>query len=157
MMNEFVAKKLGEVLAFANVSLETLERGKAGYKLILNDEQIRILSGLNISFKERIEEISKKNNAWAITSTKANATGNKLVSMRDLYIKDEWDNPVELVEWSGFFLGAAIVHWKLVLGAAERIGLEELSTLAHNAIQYHEESLALASEYLRETGSKRAA
>jgi hypothetical protein len=156
-MNEFVAKKLGEVLAFALVGLDTLEKGKSGYKLIFNPDQLRIVGGSNNDFAVSIEAITKAHGVWDTTTTKAVGTKAKLIAMRDLYVKDEWDNPVELIEWSGFFLGAALVHWKLVEGAAESVDIPELSSLAQKAILYYEESLEHSSAYLKDTGTKRAA
>jgi len=50
------------------------------------------------------------------TLAKATATEEKLKKMRDLYVADQWDNATELMEWSGFFEGAAIVHWALMRG-----------------------------------------
>ena len=87
---------------------------------------------------------------------KIQGTGVKLRSMRDLYVGDEWENPTELAEWSGFFEGAAVVHWAIVLGAAEGTGNSSLKETAEKAIELHHELLHSAKEFLKATGSKRA-
>lgn len=113
-MNEFIAKKLGEVLAFAVVGKETFEKGKDAFVSVLGKE---VFDEMIVETTKRIaaiEALAMENNAEEIVNTKLAGTGRKLREMRDLYVADQWDNPTELLEWSGFFEGAAVVHWALV-------------------------------------------
>ena len=87
---------------------------------------------------------------------KASKTEEKLRSMRDLYVADQWDNATELMEWSGFFEGAAVVHWALVRGAAEGMNNEGLLTLAEECINWHYELIELAESELGATGQDRS-
>lgn len=152
-LNEFSAKKLGEVLAFCRVGIETLVKGRNALSPILPvGDTIALL-------QEDEKKIMSLADAYAvaeIVTTKAGATGEKLKAMRDLYVGDEWDNPAELLEWSGFFEGAAIVHWGLVLGVAETKADEVIRDLASQAIRTHETLLAKAKEELRTIGTTKA-
>lgn len=152
-MNEFVAKKLGEVLAFCQVGAETLEKGKAAFEEALPDQEIdELISSLN----DQAKEIESLTGDKEVTMTKAEGTGKKLRAMRDLYVGDEWHNPAELMEWSGFFEGAALVHWDLVVGAADALDTQELKDLAINGRTLHDELLQLASQSLRTIGHTKA-
>lgn len=157
-MNEFAAKKLGEVLAFCRVGAETIEQARAGFEEKMALESTAITQAIE-DFKShggKIEALVEEAGVADITLTKADGTSNKLRSMRDLYIGDEWDNPVEVLEWMGFFEGAALVHWALVDGAAKGLQHEALAKLAADGRDYHEKLLNTVSNLLRQTGEKKA-
>lgn len=156
MINEFIAKKLGEVLAFTRVSTDTIARGRSALVAALGEEKV-----MDIEEKDRIhgeEVIRVATDAGVIDTTlaKADKTEAKLKQMRDLYVGDQWDNATELMEWSGFFEGAAVVHWALVRGAAEGINDEGLLILAQEAVNYHYELIELAESELGSTGQSKA-
>ncbi|MEX1014562.1 MAG: hypothetical protein WDZ80_05370 [Candidatus Paceibacterota bacterium] len=129
------AKKLGEVLAFAGVGIDTLEKGKEGFLKSWDETKINKLIEINKSHQKKLESVIESLETREIGMKKADATSEKLSKMRDMYIGDEWDDNIELFEWSGFFEGAAIVHWSLIKGAAE--GNEELKSLVEEADKYH--------------------
>ncbi len=155
-MNEFTAKKLGEVLAFTRVALDTISRGKEALVQHLGAERVLDMEEKNKLHNETILASVQAAGVDSITETKAQKTAEKLTRMRDLYVGDEWDNATELMEWSGFFEGAAIVHWALVRGAAEALGDEQLLTLAQEGVTYHYELLELAESELASIGQTRA-
>jgi len=114
MINEFIAKKLGEVLAFAEVGIETLERGQEGFASVLGKSAPEKMLETNKEHSALLKKIAADDKQFgSVTLAKSIKTGEKLRKMRDLYVGDEWDNGVELLEWSGFFEGAALVHWQL--------------------------------------------
>lgn len=154
-MNEFSAKKLGEVLAFADVGLDTIERGMSALGEVLGDELESIKNEI-ISHKDLIHSIADEAHVLEIVMKKLESTGEKLRKMRDLYVGDEWDNPTELLEWSGFFEGAAVVHWQLVKGVASSVSHSALSSLAERALDLHKKLLSLAEDKLCEVGMKRS-
>lgn len=157
-MNEFAAKKLGEVLAFCQIGQETLEKARDGFVREMEDGAAtvdKVIADLG-DHADKIEVLANKAGVAEITLPKAEATGNKLRSMRDLYIGDEWDNPTEVLEWTGFFEGAAIVHWAVVDGAAKSLGLDELEALAGEGQDYHKKMLDDVTDMLRAIGSKKA-
>ena len=87
---------------------------------------------------------------------KLEATGTKLRAMRDLYVGDQWHNATELLEWSGFFEGAAIVHFALVRGVAMELDNSDLLNLVNEAIDFHYQILEHAESELESVGQDRA-
>lgn len=155
-MNEFVTKKLGEVLAFNRLGTETLEKGRAVLATALGEEKIVDMEEKNHMHVEGIMKIATDEGVIDALLAKADATEKKLRGMRDLYIGDNWNNPTEILEWSGFFEGAAIVHWAVIRGAAEGMNNEELLTFAEEGINWHYEVLELCESELSQTGTDKA-
>ncbi len=155
-MNEFVAKKLGEVLAFAEVGHETFEKGREAFEKVWGKEKVKQVISENTAHSEAIRKIAEENNVTEIVAAKLEGTGKKLRAMRELYVGDQWDNSTELLEWSGFFEGAAVVHWALVLGAGTTLGEQGLIDLATEGKQFNHDLLHLAMEHLTEVGKTRA-
>ncbi len=151
-MTERSAKKLGEVLAFAEVGLETLARGSTALSQVLGSELIESIKVENTRHFDTVTALVESLGVQDITKEKATATGEKLRAMRDLYVKDQWDNGTELLEWSGFFEGAATVHWSLVLGIVEKGDFGEFADLAKEALNFHHDLLETAREKLRGIG-----
>lgn len=143
-------------MAFAKVGNDTLEKGAEGFSKVFMDQKLADLHKKNEEHLAAVLKIATEAKVTEITLPKAKATAEKLSQMRDLYVKDEWDNPTELCEWFGFFEGAAVVHWTLVKGVAEAIGSEELEKLADDAIIHHEELLKGSSLILFNAGKERA-
>lgn len=155
-INEFVAKKIGEVLAFTNVSTDTIEKGKDALIEALGEERVMDMLEKNRMHGEELIRIATDGAGIDTTLAKAEKTGEKLMKMRDLYVGDEWDNATELMEWSGFFEGAAVVHWALVKGAAEALNNEGFIMLAQEGVTYHYELLELAESELGSIGQTKA-
>ncbi len=155
-MNEFVAKKLGEVLAFAVVGKETFEKGKTALESVLGADVLADMITECGARHDSIVKIAEENKVTDIVMKKLEGTGTKLRAMRDLYVADQWDNPTELLEWSGFFEGAAIVHWALVEGAAEGLNQHELKALAAKGKGFHEMVIKNVEGLLNGVGQKKA-
>ncbi|MCX6703649.1 MAG: hypothetical protein NTV02_03100 [Candidatus Zambryskibacteria bacterium] len=154
-MNEFTAKKLGEVLAFAEVGIETFEKGRDALTSVLGADMLESLIEESEMHASSIRKIATDEGTLDIVQKKLDGTGAKLRAMRDLYVGDQWDNPTELLEWSGFFEGAATVHWALVKGAAEAKEDKDLITLAETGLHRHHRMLEKASELLHLVGKKK--
>jgi hypothetical protein len=155
-MNEFVAKKLGEVLAFNRIGTETIEKGRTALVEALGMEKVEDMLEKNRIHGEEVMRVATEAGMIDITLAKADKTMEKLQKMRDLYVGDAWNNATELMEWSGFFEGAAIAHWTLVRGAAEGMNNEGLMVLAEEAVNWHYELLELAESELSSTGQSKA-
>jgi hypothetical protein len=155
-INEFVAKKIGEVLAFTRVSTDTITKGHGALVQMLSEEVVQDMLDKNRIHGEELMRISTEGGAIDITLAKASKTEEKLKMMRDLYVGDQWDNAVELMEWSGFFEGAAIVHFALVRGAGEGLENEALITLSNEALAYHYELLDQSENHLSLVGQDRS-
>lgn len=157
MDKTFVAKKMGEVLAFCMVGAETFERGQSALNQAYGED---IVAQRIAKFKDAAAQLTAlfpDDEMKQTGLTKAEATGGKLRQLRDIYVGDEWDNATELSEWSGFFEGAGRVHWELVQGAAQALQNSDLAALAESWVNEHNSFLDLASAYLRKTGAARAA
>jgi hypothetical protein len=156
MMNEFVAKKLGEVLAFAVVGKEIFEKGKDALTSVLANEGVGGVIENVTDHATAITKLAESESISAITLPKSQKTGDKLRQMIDLYVGDQWDNPTEILEWLGFFEGAALVHWKLVDGAGMALGDAKLQNLAGQGITFHQNLLAEVAQALHKVGSAKA-
>ncbi len=155
-MNEFAAKKLGEVLAFCQVSSDTLSKGRQALVQTLGEERIMDMEEKNRMHGDEVMRIATDAGVIDVTLAKSKKTEEKLIKMRDLYVGDEWDNATELMEWSGFFEGAAVVHWALVRGIAEALNNEGLLILSEEGVNWHYELIELAEGELSSTGQSRA-
>ena len=155
-MNEFAAKKMGEVLAFNRLSTETLEKGRAALSAVLGEQRILDMEEKNRMHGDAIVQIATEAGVVDTTNAKADATKLKLAQMRDMYIGDQWNNATEIFEWSGFFEGAAIVHWAVVKGVAQAVNNETLLTLSQEGITWHYELLELVESELESKGADRA-
>lgn len=140
-MNEHIWKKLGEVKAFAEACVDFLDRGRAGFTAagIFTDEELDQLIEKSQTHSQRIDEIAARGDASDTVDTKAVATGEKLADMQARYLTDEddWKDGMELLEWSGFFFGGAVVHWSLIEGVSESVHEADLTALAGSGISLH--------------------
>lgn len=156
-MNEFTAKKLGEVLAFTRVGNDTIVKGRAALVEVLGEEKVTDMEDKNRIHGEECLRLATDAGVVDITLAKAEKTEAKLKQMRDLYVGDQWDNATELMEWSGFFEGAAVVHFALIRGIGEGSNNEALALLAEEGIATHYELLDLAENELTQVGEDRGA
>jgi len=156
-MNEFIAKKLGEVLAFTRVGNDTTLKGRAALIEALGEEKVSDVEDKNRIHGEECIRLATDGGMIDTTLAKATKTEEKLKQMRDLYVGDQWDNTTELMEWSGFFEGAAVVHFALIRGAGEGSNNQALSLLAEEGIATHYELLELAETELAQVGQDRSA
>lgn len=156
-MNEFTARKIGEVLAFAQVGGESLAKGKAGFVEAFGADAFAKAQSENMGHAEEIMRISQNEAVRETVLAKAEKTAAKLRAMRELYLKeDDWQDATELLEWSGFFEGAAIIHWTLVAGAADKSGSMELKALADRGATMHHDLLHRAGEAIRARAEEKA-
>ena len=153
-MNDFVGKKLGEVMAFSQIGIELFERGEDALKTVIEDYD-RVVSDFGKQ-SEEVLQLAQTGGVEEVTSAKAEATGAKLRGMMETYIGDEWDNTAELLEWMGFFEGAAVVHWKLVEGAANELDNDEMKELSQFGVNLHHDLFHVAQEAIMTVGASRA-
>lgn len=148
-MTDKKAKKLGEVLAFAVVGIDTFKKGRDGFKKVWSESEIDDLIKTNENHVSALEELIDSLENSEAGMKKSKATGKKLSSMRDMYIGDEWDDPIELFEWFGFFQGAAVVHWSLIEGFAEKEGDEKMKETASEVLGYHRKLFEKVNESIK--------
>lgn len=155
-INEFTAKKIGEVLAFTRLGNDTISRSHGALVEKLGEEKVQDMIDRNSLYEQEFIRTATESGVIDITLAKAEKTQEKLSKMRDLYVGDQWDNATEILEWSGFFEGAFIVHLALVKGSAEAINNENLMTLTNEAVTYHYEILELVESELSSVGQNKA-
>lgn len=143
-MDNLLPKKIGEVLAFARVGLELLERGGDAITQAYGQDMAADLQSHLSAHISRTQPLAD--------TAKAEKTGLKIRSMMEQYIGDEWDNPIELLEWSGFYLGAAGIHWSLVAGLAAKEGDAELAAYANEQAALFTNWLATAFKRTQASG-----
>ncbi|HRH26181.1 MAG TPA: hypothetical protein PLF31_01775 [Candidatus Paceibacterota bacterium] len=155
-MNTFVAKKIGEVLAFARVGKDTSKKGEKGFVEVLGEECHKDTIKQFGELEKRIVAISEEHGVTSVVEEKAKKTTEKVTAMRDVYVGDKWDDAGELLEWSGFYVGAAIVHWKLVHGAAKALTFEDLERLSKQSIDFYTSMLDSVGKMLEKIGGEGA-
>ncbi|MDZ7726404.1 MAG: hypothetical protein U5L75_02380 [Candidatus Campbellbacteria bacterium] len=156
-MNSFVAKKIGEVCAFANVANETITRAESALREVYGES----FEETRDTFRDVHDELialSEREGLKDAVSDKCSKTSDKLRQMRETYLtsEEDWQDPVEVLEWSSFFYGAGYAHSELVQGASEELEIESLSELAEGSSKLHHDLLHHAVDYLRDDGKKRA-
>lgn len=155
-MEEFTVKKIGEVIAFAEIGLETFDRGRAAFEEVFGEDGFYQITRELKNQETELKDLVARAGEGEAALRKADGTKEKLRNMQDTYIGDEWDNPSELLEWSGFFQGAAIVHWKIVSGAAKKMNDTHLVSLAGSAINFYNELLKSSGDLLEEMGKNQS-
>ncbi|MDB5204009.1 MAG: hypothetical protein JWP09_37 [Candidatus Taylorbacteria bacterium] len=155
-MNEFTAKKLGEVLAFAKIGNETIVKAMTVFEELFSKTEIDGFIAKNNAHAEALVAFAKAQNVSEIVLPKSEKTGAKLVAMRDAYVGDEWNNPSEVFEWWGFFGGAALAHWNLVKGVGETLNDDVLTALAFDALGFHESLYNASTGLLSDIGREKA-
>lgn len=159
-MNKHMWKKLGEVKAFAEACITLLETGQDGFIAddIFSAEEIDNFIQQNKGHLKQIEEISADAGETETVDNKAAATGEKLADMQGRYLSDEedWQDGMELLEWSGFFFGGAVVHWKLIEGASEIVHEADLTALVGNGTTFHAEMLDVVTKSIHDLAKAEA-
>lgn len=154
-MNDFVARKFGEVLAFAETFNNTVELGRQALGEELSPDEIKQLESASTDHASQIKQLVEAAGVSESTNKKAEATNAKLRQMRDLYIGDKWDELTEIYEWLGFYTGAAIVHWELIMGAGDGLGNAEVTELAGKAQGFYEDLMNRSKTHLAAVGKRR--
>jgi hypothetical protein len=147
-MNDFLFKKMGEVVAFEQVGRETVEQSE---KLLRDSLISGAIDGVLAASKQREERLTvmaQNLGGGEITSQKAEKTGVKLRKLRETYLTDP-DDFADVLEWLGFHEGGALTHWILIEGEALRSDNEELKSVAIDGSAEHQRDFALFTGALR--------
>lgn len=134
MKSEKTARKIGEVLAFTILGIEIFHKGQKALEGVLGADFIEEVSRSLKTHKKQILSLVEGTELAEVTLAKAQSTQKKLQTMQDLYLQDQWDDPTEIMEWLGFFEGAAAVHWGLV---TDRLIENDVKKIAKNCKEFH--------------------
>ncbi len=151
-MNDFTTKKLGEVLAFAVLGNETIERSEAVFREALGNELTAHIIEMNDMHAKNIRHLGETNGVSEMLEAKASKTKDKLSKMRDLYLGEKWNDIGELFEWFSFFEGASYGHWMVIKGLAETSENTAMAELAEDGANFHFELLSHVAEELQQIG-----
>lgn len=154
-MNDFAARKFGEVLAFAETFNDTVQRANEAISKERSEDEIQQLIDTSTDHANRIKAIVLAAGVSDSTLKKAEATNAKLRTMRDTYIGDSWDELTEIYEWLGFYTGAAIVHWALIEGVGEGLNDDETTGLVKDAREFYQQLMNDSIKHLQEVGRNR--
>ncbi len=158
-MNEFLQKKLGEVLAFARLGSDTLDKGREGFVQIMQPQELDTLKERFNNLEQKVAGFAAQEDVTQKVEESASKTQEKVSSMRDTYIGDSWNESSEVLEWMGFYTGASLVHWYLVQGAAQQgasvtPSLNTLGDIASEAIALYGSLFSADEKFLQGIGAK---
>jgi len=140
-MNKLTAKKAGELLAFAEIGIDTITKGRTILVAEMGEATVGDMEEKFRIHAAELKRLTEEAGVVEIVETQKNTTAQELVEMRDVYLENDWTNSTQLFEWMGFFEGASIVHWSFVRGSAQTSGKKPLLMLTEEAINYHYELL----------------
>lgn len=155
-MNTFVSEKLGEVLAFSRAGKDTLEKGKKAFLGSIDEISLATLGKQFEEIESSIATLVTAENVSVAAFETAKHSADTITAMRDTYIEGKWSEESELLEWMGFYTGAALVHWQLIAGAAESLKHERLITLSTTAIAFYRALFVSDEKLLRKLGASHA-
>lgn len=156
-MQEFIEGKLGEVLAFARLGSDTLQKGAAALSEVFDEKMLAEAGEAFDTLAENITNIASEESAGEAVESAAEETLSKVSDMRDTYIDNKWNESSEVLEWMGFYTGAALVHWYLIAGASNALGLEKLLALSQEAIALYSNLFAADERLLADIGAAQSA
>lgn len=121
-------------MAFCDLGLETFERARSVLEPAFGRKNYEDFLGDLKSDKEQIEVMADNKSVLSEVTAKAERTAEKIRTMRDTYVGDRWDELPEVLEWLGFFEGAAIVHFSLIEGIEETEDIGAAGASTHKNI-----------------------
>lgn len=155
-MNEKVAKKVGEAHAFSKVFQDLKNQTTEEILLEMVDQNTEEIIEKTNTLMSDLGKISKQFQVEEIVTSKSERTVKKIKGMGESYVGDEWDNPVEVLEWLSFLIGGAVIHWRLIEGSAKAMKSEKFVTIASFGAEYFTEIFEKITEKAAYTGKKRA-
>lgn len=155
-MNTFISQKLGEVLAFARIGDDTLKKGREGFLKMLDEKEMEGLNGKFTELGNKVADFASKEGVGDEVEKEAKETEEKVRKMRDMYIDGNWNEESEVLEWMGFYTGAALVHWYLISGAGKSLGLSELESISKEAIEFYNSLFVTDEKTLQGLGASQS-
>jgi hypothetical protein len=153
-MNIFVAGKMGEVLAFARIGADTLRKGRKGFAKMLTKDEVQSMAKFFKTLEKQVLLLAREGDATEEVEEEASEAQAKIIKMRNTYIGRKWDEANELLEWMGFYTGAALVHWYLIAGAAKALHFKDLSKVSREAIDFYTSLFVSDEKKLHRIGAK---
>jgi hypothetical protein len=155
-MNEKISKKAGEAHAFAHVLETTFAANEPVMKQVLGSIA-KTVSKTAAQQKTALQAICDEAGTVSTLLPKSEKTSKKITAMGEMYVGDQWGDMAEVLEWMSFFVGGAIVHWQLVVGAGEAMGHTSLTRVATAGVVYYTEMQDQLKETAAKIGAERSA
>lgn len=155
-MNDFTAKKLGEVFAFVELVIDTQQKGKDGFLQAIDQATYDNFVAEATALRDRIGAAPQEFDKDQVMKEKSARTLAKITKARDEYINGSWDDPIELYEWLSFNAGAGTGHASEVAGAAKAMGNDKLLELNEDATRFFDTLLETCKTYLHQAGQDKA-
>lgn len=155
-MNEKISKKAGEAHAFAHVLETTFAANEPVMKQVLGSIA-KTVSKTAAQQKTALQAICDEAGTVSTLLPKSETTSKKITAMGEAYVGDQWGDMAEVLEWMSLFVGGAIVHWQLVVGAGEAMGHTSLTRVATAGVVYYTEMLDQLKETATKIGAERSA
>jgi hypothetical protein len=156
-METKLAKKLGEVMAFVLLSMEAAEEFEVFLdEAVGKDFRKKYADEAELLFAE-IENLTEEAKVSEMAEETAIPTAKKIKAMKELYLGENDLDTTDVLEWFGFFLGALIVHLKVVKGLAEKHKDVELKKFSEKAVEMQKDNLFTFAETLELIGSGKKA
>jgi hypothetical protein len=125
-MNELAVKKRAEVAAF--ISTASAIASRAGRPLADHApdcyQALHAIAGLSVD--SNLDSADRE-----LYQSKTAKTIQKLTSMMELYIGDDWDDPIEVLEWCSFYAGAGAAHCAIAGHLAATANTSDAAIAAH--------------------------
>lgn len=150
-MKKVLAKKLGEVCAFAKVSLDTYTRGEEALTKVFDADYIKEIQQTNEETISQIESFMQDQDQKNVFEDYTYSAEQKITAMRKIYLDDKWDETDEVLEWLGFVEGSAAVHWSLVEELAAEEGYKEFDSIAAKMKSYHTQLLQKMAQAIKKS------
>jgi len=154
-MNEKISKKVGEAHAFSVVFAGIFNKTPGVVKELLGEHSDSVIETTSQQISE-LGSIIDEEGVTEIVTTKSEKTSNKISEMGEFYVGDDWDDSAEVLEWLSFFLGAAVIHWQLVVGAAKEMDNPEFERITEEGADYYATLLNVARRKAEDIGKERA-
>lgn len=150
-MKKVLAKKLGEVCAFAKISLDTYTRGEEALTKVFDTDYIKEIQHTNEETVSQLEEFMNNQDQKSVFENYSNTAEKKITEMRRIYLEDKWNETDEVLEWLGFVEGSAAVHWSLVEELSAEEGLSQFDTIAAKMKSYHTQLLQKMAQAIKKS------
>lgn len=147
-MNDFTVKKLAEVQAFIETAEVIMKRGKSF------GGTSKVVELMDTAAKTEIASLVPAESKTVFDDAVAK-TREKLDKMMELHVGEDWDNPVQVLEWTSFYSGAGAAHSGLVSAALRLTDSEGAFKLGNLESTYYY-LLKEAIEALQAVGTERS-
>jgi len=154
-MNEKITKKIGEAHAFADVLKITHEANQSVMDSLLGELSADVVETVSAQ-ATALRGICEAAGTVETLTPKVAKTSEKITKMGEMYVGDDWDDSAEVLEWMSFFVGGAIVHWELIVGAGQAMDHSELTETASAGVTYYESLMRQLKVAAVQVGTERA-